>query len=228
MLVIRNEKARSALKIVVPIALTVLVFASALLTRSARSYLLVSIAVSMLSVIFFMTGYEKKKTGTRRLIIAAALIALSVISRFIPFFKPVTALTIISGVYLGPETGFLVGSMSAVISDFYFGLGPWTPFQMLAWGLIGLAAGLLAGILKKNMPLMVIFSALSGVAFSMIMDTWTVIWMNESFSIAAYVAVLTPSLPFMLLYVASNVIFILVLAKPIGKKLERMRIKYGV
>ena len=78
------------------------------------------------------------------------MVALSVTGRFIPFFKPVTALTVLTAVYLGGEAGFLCGALSAVISNFWFGQGPWTPFQMLAWGMIGLFAGLLASPLKRS------------------------------------------------------------------------------
>ena len=75
------------------------------------------------------------------MVIAAVITALCVVGRFIPFFKPIAALTIIAAVYLGGETGFMVGAMAALMSNFYFGQGPWTPFQMLAWGMIGLIAG---------------------------------------------------------------------------------------
>ena len=51
---------------------------------------------------------------------------------------PVIMLT---AMYLGSEAGFLTGAMAALLSNFYFGQGPWTAFQMLAWGLIGWIAG---------------------------------------------------------------------------------------
>jgi len=228
MFVIGNEKVRSALKYAIPPLLATIVIVSAVVFNGSQSYVWASSSVALLSVLFFAVGYEKKKTGTRRMMISAAMIALSVIGRFIPVFKPVTALTVIGAVYLGPEAGFLIGSMSALISDFYFGLGPWTPFQMLAWGVIGLIAGVFPFRIAKSRPFMLVYSAISGVAFSMIMDTWTAIWITEGFSLAVYGAMLISSLPYMLLYVVSNVIFILLAAKPIGEKLERMKIKYGV
>ena len=85
---------------------------------------------------------------TRRYVIISIMIALSVVGRFIPFFKPVAALTIISGIYIGVDAGIMVGSFSILLSNFYFGQGPWTPFQMLAFGLVGLIAALLKEPLK--------------------------------------------------------------------------------
>ena len=101
-------------------------------------------------MVLFITGFERKVTGTRRMVLVAVMTAISVLGRFIPFFKPITALTVITAMYLGGEAGFLVGSLSALLSNFYFGQGPWTAFQMLAWGLIGYVAGLIAESLKRN------------------------------------------------------------------------------
>ena len=226
--VIKNNTLRTILRFAIPPLLILLVLLSAILQNGAHSYIYASAAAALLSMLFFAAGYERKKTGARRLMICAAMIALSVVGRFIPVFKPVTALTIISAVYLGPEAGFLVGSMSALISDFYFGLGPWTPFQMLAWGLIGFAAGIVPRKVSVKRVFQLIYAALSGIAFSLIMDTWTSIWLDDGFTPSVYMSTIVSSLPYMLIYMISNVIFILICSKPIGEKLERMKKKYGV
>ena len=158
--------------------------------------------------------------------------ALSVAGRFvfapIPFFKPVTAIVIITAIYLGAEAGFITGAFSAVVSNFYFGQGPWTPFQMFAWGLIGFLAGLLAKRLLESKVLLIIFGALSGVAFSFIMDVWTTLWADGTFNIARFIASITTAAPFTVVYMVSNVIFLLLLTKPIGRKLQRLKTKYGI
>ena len=100
---------------------------------------------------------------TRRYVIISIMIALSVVGRFIPFFKPVAALTIISGIYIGVDAGIMVGSFSILLSNFYFGQGPWTPFQMLGWGMIGFMSGFLAKPLKKSKVFLLVFGVLSGV-----------------------------------------------------------------
>ena len=83
---------------------------------------------------------------------------------------------------LGSESGFLVGAMSALVTNFYFGQGPWTPFQMFAWGMIGLIAGYLGDPLRRSRIALAVYGAFSGIAYSMIMDIWTVLWYGEGFN----------------------------------------------
>ncbi len=171
---------------------------------------------------------DSKKTAGRRLIIVAVMTALAVVGRFIPFFKPITAITVLTAIHLGPGAGFMTGALSVFVSNFYFGQGPWTPFQMLAFGFIGLLAGLLCKALKKSRALLLIYGGLAGIAYSFMMDVWTVLWASGSFEPAAYVAALATALPFTILYTVSNLIFLFILCKPIGEKLERVKKVYGL
>lgn len=197
-----------------------------------RKYAFVSLALSVVACIPFFVSFEKGKNDARRIVIIAVMTALSVAGRFvfapIPFFKPVTAIVIITAIYLGAEAGFITGAFSAVVSNFYFGQGPWTPFQMFAWGLIGFLAGLLAKRLLESKVLLIIFGALSGVVFSFIMDVWTTLWADGTFNIARFIASITTAAPFTVVYMVSNVIFLLLLTKPIGRKLQRLKTKYGI
>lgn len=228
MLVIRNKSVRELLKWSIPFVLIPAVVLMGSLVFREKLYVFLSLAVSGLAVLLFLAGFEKKQTGTRRMVIAAVLTALCIVGRFIPFFKPVTAITVIAALYLGRETGFLVGAMAAVLSNIYFGQGPWTPFQMLAWGMLGWTAGLLAKHLKRSRPLLLLYGVISGVLYSLIMDVWTVLWYNNGFDISLYLSAMVTALPHTLLYAASNFLFLWWLAKPFGEKLERIRIKYGV
>lgn len=197
-----------------------------------RKYAFVSLVLSVVACIPFFVSFEKGKNDARRIVIIAVMTALSVAGRFvfapIPFFKPVTAIVIITAIYLGAEAGFITGAFSAVVSNFYFGQGPWTPFQMFAWGLIGFLAGLLAKRLLESKVLLIIFGALSGVVFSFIMDVWTTLWADGTFNIARFIASITTAAPFTVVYMVSNVIFLLLLTKPIGRKLQRLKTKYGI
>lgn len=228
MIVIENSAVRRILKVLVPAILIPGVIIGGAFAFRGKNYLVVTLAVAALSMVLFVAGFERKKTGTRRLIIVSVMVALSVAGRFIPFFKPVTALTVITGVYLGGEAGFLCGSMSAVISNFYFGQGPWTPFQMFAWGLIGLFAGLAGEPLRRSRPLIVLYGGLAGVVYSVVMDVWTVLWYDKGFDAALYLSAIGTALPYTMLYTASNAIFLWLCARPFGEKLERVKIKYGV
>lgn len=228
MIVIKNNKVRNILKIVIPFVIVPVLVLLGSLVFGEKRHLLISFGVALLAVLLFISGFEKKVTGSRRMVIVAVMIALCIVGRFIPFFKPVTALTIITAIYLGGESGFLVGALAAVLSNFYFGQGPWTPFQMLAWGLTGLIAGYIARPLKKSKAFLLTFGVLSGVVFSFVMDVWTVLWYNGSFNPELYLSSIVAALPHTVLYGGSNFIFLWFLAKPFGEKLERIKIKYGI
>lgn len=228
MILIKNEKLRSLLKIIIPFLFIPAVVIIGEVCFSPKKYLWVSMAIAVLALFLFASGYERKKTGSRRLVIVAVMVALCIVGRIIPFFKPVTAITIITAMYLGGEAGFLVGALAAILSNFYFGQGPWTPFQMLAWGLIGLIAGFLAKPLKKSRVFLLIFGVGSGIVFSFIMDVWTVLWYDNSFNWSLYLTAISTAIPHTILYSISNFIFLWVLAKPFGEKLNRIKIKYGV
>jgi len=126
-----------------------------------RKYNIISIIIALLSCVPFFVRFEKGKSGAREMIVIAVMAAFSVVGRLIfapiPAFKPVTAITIISGVALGPEAGFIVGSMTAVVSNMFYGQGPWTPFQMFVWGFIGFLAGV---IFRKSKNLIELYSPL--------------------------------------------------------------------
>ena len=208
MIVIRDEKMRRFLKIAIPFFLIPLLVWLGASIFDAKKHLLVSFGVALLSLFFFLAGFERKSTGARRMVLSAVMIALCIIGRMIPFFKPVTALTIIAAMYLGGETGFFVGAFSAVLSNFYFGQGPWTPFQMLAWGLLGLMAAFLSPFLKKSRFMLLLFGVAAGAGYSMVMDVWTVIWYNGSLNWQLYASALLAALPHTLLYSVSNFVFL--------------------
>ena len=130
--------------------------------------------------------------------------------------------------YFGGEAGFLTGALSAVISNFYFGQGPWTPFQMFSWGIIGFFAGLIAEPLKRSRIILSVYAVLSGVLYSFLMDVWTVLWADGYFNISRYLAALASAVPFTAVYAVSNLVFLLLLARPIGKILERIKTKYAL
>lgn len=211
-------------KAILPVSAVFLVILGAVLL-SGRYYTLVSLLVAAVSLICFARSFERKSLTSRYAVLTAVLTALSVAGRFIfapiPAFKPMTAIVILSGMYLSPECGFLTGAMTALVSNMYFGHGAWTPFQMLAWGLIGLAAGFLAKPMKKKKLLLLVYGAFSGAFYSVIVDTWTVLWYSGNFSADLYKAALISSLPFTAAYAASNIVFLLIIGKSFGRKLSR-------
>ena len=228
MILIKSRKLRQAIKIAVPFVIIPMITVVGALAFDAKKHIIIALAAAVMALLLFAAGFEKKSTGTRRMVIVAVMTALCFAGRFIPFLKPIAALTIITALYLGGEAGFLVGAMSAVLSNFYFGQGPWTAFQMLAWGLIGLFAGVFSEKLLKSRILLLIYGALTGIAYSFIMDIWTVLWYNQGFDIRLYLAALVSAIPYTASYAVSNVLFLYLLAKPFGEKLQRIKVKYGV
>ena len=197
-----------------------------------KQYAWINLCIAVLSCIPFFLSFENGKTRVKEMMIIAVMVSLAVVGRIIftplPGFKPVTAIVVITAMYFGGEAGFLTGALSAVISDFYFGQGPWTPFQMFVWGLIGFIAGVIADPLKRSRILLGVYGIISGVLFSLLMDVWTVLWWDGSFTLTRYLAATVSAARFTVVYAVSNVIFLLLLQKPIGKKLERIKDKYGM
>lgn len=207
------------------------VLGGALIFRD-RQYAYITLCVAVLSCLPFFLHFERSANDVKRLILIAVMVALSVAGRmlFAPLqhFKPVTALVIIAAMYFGSEAGFLTGALSAVLSNFYFGQGPWTPFQMFSWGMIGFFSGLLAPLLRRSRIALCIWGGIGGVLYSFLMDIWTVLWADGYFNLPRYFAAIASAVPVTAVYVVSNILFLLVLAKPIGKLLARMKTKYAL
>ena len=227
-----DKGSKKILKIIIPYVLIPAVILAGVFVFREKAYAWISLAVAILLVGLFYTTFERKKEKARKIVVIAVMTTLSVVGRFvfaaIPGFKPITAIVVITAVWLGGESGFLVGSLSALISNFYFGQGPWTPFQMFTWGMMGLLAGILAAPLKKSKPFLLVMGVLAGFFYSALMDVWTVLWAGGEPSLSAYAAALLTALPHTALYSISNFIFLFFCAKPFGEKLERVKIKYGV
>lgn len=228
MLTFKDAWLRRVIRVAVPFILVPLLVGVGAMATTADRYLMISLFVAVSALILFAAGFEQKQTGSRRLVLAAVMIALCVAGRMIPLVKPVAAITILSALYLGGEAGFLIGSLSALLSNMMFGQGPWTPFQMLGWGLVGLLAGWLSKPLLKSRVLLFLYAAVSGCIFSFAMDVWTVLWQTGVFDTSLYKAALITAVPHTLLYVGSNVVFVWLLEKPLGHKLARIKLKYGV
>ncbi len=189
--------------------------------------------IAVMSCVPFFLSFENSRPLAKELVITAAMTAFSAAGRLIfapvPFFKPVSAVVIMCGMYFGKETGAVAGALSAVISAVWFGAGVWVPFQMLSWGFIGFAAGIAGkrGLSQKPV-LLCVFGVAAGVIFSCIMDVWTVLSADGAFSIDRWAALTVSALPVTAVYAVSNVVFLLILRKPLGKRLERLKTKYGV
>ncbi|OJG55074.1 hypothetical protein RV06_GL002111 [Enterococcus haemoperoxidus] len=200
----------------------------------ASQYQIISMLLAIGACFPIYYRYEKKQLNSKELVLIALLTAIAVLGRFlfymIPAITPMTAIIIISGICLGSEVGFLVGSLSAITSNMLFGQGPWTPFQMFSWGLIGFLAGLplIQKILRKSYWFLALYGILAGLFFSFFMDVWTVFSIDRYFSWQRYLALLVTAIPYTISYCFANAFFSCLLFRSIQKKLQRILIKYDI
>ena len=200
-----------------------------------RKYLIISLVIAVFSMCPFFMVFEGRKPHAREILTIAVLAAIAVAGRaaffMVPSFKPVVAITIISGVSLGAESGFLVGAISMLASNMFFGQGPWTPWQRLAAGIIGLLAGILfqKGWLKARKISLCIYGFLATVFIyggimnpaSLVMASYSITWKN-------LLAIYMSGLPVDLVHASATVIFLWTASRPMLEKLERIKVKYGM
>ena len=164
----------------------------------------------------------------------AALAVAGRVAIPVPNFKASTGIIMIAGMAFGPQAGFMTGAISAFASNFFYAQGPWTPWQMLAYGMGGFLAGLLFS--KKSSPkawavqiLQVVF-AFVAVLFMVgpLLDACTIFTTGGKLSWRYASAVLLAGLPHNAIHAASTAVTVLLLGRPLLTKLNRLKIKYGM
>ncbi|MDO4542186.1 MAG: ECF transporter S component [Bacillota bacterium] len=233
-LITRKIKKRTVMAALVIIILIPATIAFGIIFLNDRKYYVISMLIIFETMLPFFMIFENRKPEARELIIIAVMAAIGVAGRaaffMVPQFKPVLAIVIITGVCLGAEAGFLTGALTAFVSNFFFGQGPWTPWQMFAFGIVGFLAAILfqRGVLKRKLLPLCIFGFLSALLiYGPIVDTCSIFTMAVGTKTAAYTFYLT-GLPFNIIHGVATVIFLALLAKPMIEKLERIKKKYGL
>ncbi|SMB82926.1 energy-coupling factor transport system substrate-specific component [Desulfonispora thiosulfatigenes DSM 11270] len=200
---------------------------------TSNYYLLVAVALMVLSFIPLIRKFEAKKLEAKEIVIIAILAAIAAVSRIpfaaLPSVQPTSFVIIMTGIVFGRETGFLVGIVSAFVSNIFLGQGPWTPWQMFAWGLMGFTAGYFQ---KKNWfnssPKLLIFGFVWGFIFGWIMNLWFLVGFISPFSWKGLLTAYLASFYFDLAHGISNVFFLKVFAHKWEKMLQRIKRKYGL
>lgn len=200
-----------------------------------RKYFFISIMIVIYTMIPFFMKFEKRKPQPRELILIATMAAIAVIGRMaffmLPQFKPVVAIVIITGVCFGPEEGFLTGAMAGLVSNFFFGQGPWTPWQMFSFGIIGFIAGIVfkKGRLKSNRIILCIFGGLSTfLIYGGIMNICAITMIMPRFTLKALLSTYATGIPFDLVHAFATVVFLFFISQPMIEKLERIKVKYDL
>ena len=181
------------------------------------------VAASLLgaAVVWLEGGPDSAKEIALVATLAGAAAAGRVLFAAIPGVKPVTIIAIVAGAALGLRAGVGVGMLAAFASNFFLAQGPWTPYQMLAWGACGALGALLAPLLRHRLALAVT-GCILGFAFSAFMDVWEwfAFWPHDWQSLTL---VLARGFPFDVAHAIGNV----VLALAVGPELQRLLERYG-
>ncbi len=199
-----------------------------------RKYYFISLALIVETLIPFFVMFEERRPRAKEIVVVAVMCALAVAGRvafeMLPQFKPVAAIVIISGIMLGGEAGFLVGALSAFVSNFFFGQTPFTPWQMLAFGLIGFASG---AIFRKGMPKKRVWICLFGfiatfIIYGGIMNPVSVILGQPNPTAEMFITAYATGFMFDIVHSLATAVFLFFIAKPMGEKLSRIKKKYGI
>ena len=200
-----------------------------------RKYYLISLLILLETMLPFFLVFEGRKPQARELILLAVLCGLGVAARaafyMLPNFKPVTALVILAAVALGAESGFLVGSMTMLLSNVFMQQGPWTPYQMFAMGIIGFLAGFLfqKGLLRRDRLSLSIFGFLSALLiYGGIMNPAAMLLYQPTPSWKLLVAYFVQGVPVDLVHAISTFLFLWLLSDSMLEKLDRVKTKYGL
>ncbi len=200
-----------------------------------QKYYFISLSVILEALITFFLMFERKKPKARELVVISVICAIAVVGRtafsFIPQFKPVVAIIIITGICFGGETGFLVGAVTGFVSNFFFGQTPLTPWQMFAFGITGLVAGIFyrrKGITKNRLLLSLFGFIITIVLYGGIMNFSMLVVARTIISLESVLLCLASGLPYDIIHGLSTGVFLLFMAVPMIRILERIKIKYGL
>lgn len=201
-----------------------------------KNYYLISVVIVILSMLPFFFMFERKRPHAREVMMIAVLVTIAVLSRafffMVPFFKPMLAVVIMSAVGLGGRCGLLVGTLSAFVSNFMFGHGPWTVWQMIAMGLCGLLAGILfSGRYREKILYTVgvcIYGFLAAVfLYGIIMDTHTALLYTGHITWRQLMIIYLSGLPVNMIHGFSTCFFLALFCGNFVRKLRRIKLKYN-
>ena len=202
---------------------------------SGRQYYITITLVIIEVMLPFFVSFEARKPQPRELVTIAVMAALAAASRavfaFLPSFKPITAIIMITGMAFGAEAGFLTGALGIFASNFLFSQGPWTPWQMLAYGVAGFLAGLIfhrQASWRKPLVLGIFGFFYVLLLIGPLLDCCTIFTSLTKITWPAVGLVFAQGLVPNLLHAAATGLTLLLFSKPLLGKLRRLQVKYGM
>lgn len=198
------------------------------------NYYITCVSVLVLSMLPFFLSFEIKSISSREITLIATLIAIAVMSRaafyLIPQVKPIAAVVIVSAACFGAHRGYIVGAFSAFISNFIFGQGIWTPFQMVALGMVGLISGIVFSKVNPNRYILAgVGFILAFALYGAIVDASTVLIMcGDNLTLSGIFAIYAAGVPFSFVFGLSTAVFLFLFGEAFITKIDRINKKFGI
>lgn len=194
---------------------------------------LLTLLAAILANIPFFINFEKSRPKPRHILPIVVMSALATGGRIlftpIPHVKPVSAIVIVTGIAFGRRSGYLTGALTALASNMFMGQGPWTPWQMFAWGLIGYLSGVMESRdLFRNRWVVYGYGFVSGLLFGLIMDSWHIISFVSPLTWKGALTAYGSGFFFNLAHSFATVIFLVPILGPWTRKLTRIKHKFGL
>jgi energy-coupling factor transport system substrate-specific component len=193
------------------------------------SWQLATFAILGIALVGGFVWYERSRPPARLLGLVAALAALAAAGRVVfspvPNVVPTTDIAFLSGYSLGGPAGFVVGALAGLVSNFWLGQGPWTPWQMAGWGLAGLAGAALARAGYRRAGRIGLAAACAAMAFvyGALLDLSVMVTYGGEQSLERYLALSARGLPFNVAHAAGNAAFALLAGPAFVRILRRFR-----
>jgi energy-coupling factor transport system substrate-specific component len=178
--------------------------------------------------------YERTHPSSKVLAMVATLAALAALGRIafapLPNVKPTTDIVFLTGYVLGGAPGFAVGALAALSSNLIFGQGPWTPWQMVGWGVIGVIGAAWAPLTRHRLPRIptAVLLVLCALFFGALTNLSTLTAAGGTPSPAQWVATEAAGLPFDIAHAVGNVVFFLAFGPAFVRVLQRYRARLEV
>jgi energy-coupling factor transport system substrate-specific component len=172
--------------------------------------------------------YERSRPPSQVVALVAALAALAIAGRIafaaFPNVKPTTDIVIFAGYALGPAPGFAVGALAGLVSNFWFGQGPWTPWQMAGWGLCGiLGAALALGTRNAGRFTLAAVCGFAGIAYGILLNFSLMATYGGDLSWQRFLTLEARAVPFDAAHAIGNVTLALIAGPAMVRMLVRFR-----
>jgi len=176
--------------------------------------------------------YERSRPPSQIVALVAALAALAVAGRLalapIPNVVATTDVALFSGYALGAAPGFAVGALAGLISNFWLGQGPWTPWQMAGWGLAGVLGAALAWATRKRAGRLELSAAcgFAGIAYGALLNFSLMVSYGGELTFDRWLVLEGRAVPFDLAHALGNVTLALVAGPAMVRMLLRFRERF--